>query len=506
MTYLISYLDFFLMKDLSILYLLPTALLGFLAVLAWRWRQEPTIPIVNSYSGDITLKRAQSRFTSDARGLIKEGIEKFNGPFRIITTLGSRVILPASYTKWLKDCLDLDHQALVHDQYFAAYPGMEGQRVVTDPRKILINVTKTKLNNQSGQCALFHEHITEALEEIWMDHDDWHTVDWSQHAVRFIGRMSASIFVGPELARDRKWQELILTSTMNTFMGVRSLRAWPAFLRPLVHWFLPELRNCRRQLRLARLILQPIFDRRGYGQSHSTQPDKRENFEDTIQWLEEIAAGRPYDAAAAQIAFAISAMHTTSELLKQTLLDICMHPDLIPVLRDEAQKAVEENGWTTAGVFKMQLLDSAVKETQRLKPGSLVNLERKALRDVILPNGLAIPRGTNVAVDSSMMWDPAIYPDPFSYDAYRFLRLRKSGNTAAALASTSPEHIAFGIGKPICPGRFFASNEVKIALAKILLTYDVRIPEGTTPKIMEVGFEMLSDPDAKLEVRKRNVL
>ncbi|CAG8897194.1 unnamed protein product [Penicillium egyptiacum] len=446
---------------------------------------EPTIPIVNSYSGDITLKKAQSRFMSDARGLIKEGIQKFNGPFRIITNLGSRVILPASYTEWLKNCPDLDHQALVHDQYFAAYPGMEGQRVVTDPRKILINVTKTKLNNQSSQ---------------------WHTVDWCQHAVRFIGRMSASVFVGPDLARDPKWQELILTSSMNTFMGIRSLRALPAFLRPLVHWFLPELRKCRQQIHLARLMLQPIFDRRAYGQTHSIESNKIGNFEDTIQWLEEIAAGRPYDAAAAQIAFAISAMHTTSELLKQALLDICMHPDLIPVLRDEAQKAIEESGWTTAGVFKMQLLDSAVKETQRLKPGLLVNLERKALRDVILPNGLTIPRGTNVAVDSSMMWDPAIYPDPFSYDACRFLRLRKSGNTAAALASTSPEHIAFGIGKPICPGRFFASNEVKIALAKILLTYDVRIPDGMAPKIVEMGFEMLSDPDAKLEVRKRKVL
>ncbi|KAJ5205144.1 Cytochrome P450 [Penicillium cf. griseofulvum] len=389
-------------------------------------------------------------------------------------------------------------------QYFAAYPGMEGQRIVTDPRKILINVTKTKLNNQNSQCKLFHEHLTEALEEIWTDCGDWHTVGWSQHAVRFVGRMSASVFVGPELARDPKWQELILTSTINTFMGVRSLRAWPAFLRPLVHWFLPELRKCRQQIRLARLMLQPIYDRREYGQSYSTRPDKVENFEDTIQWLEEIAAGRPYDAAAAQIAFAISAMHTTSELLKQTLLDICMHPDLIPVLRDEAQKAVEESGWTTAGVFKMQLLDSAVKETQRLKPGSLVNLERKALQDVVLPNGLTIPRGTNVAADSSVMWDPEIYPNPSSYDAYRFLRLRKSGNTAAALASTSPEHIAFGIGRPICPGRFFASNEVKIAVAKILLTYDVRIPEGMTPKIIEMGFEMLSDPDAKLEVRKRN--
>jgi cytochrome P450 len=116
---------------------------------------------------------------------------------------------------------------------------------------------------------------------------------------------------------------------------------------------------------------------------------------------------------------------------------------------------------------------------------------------------MTIPRGTNIAVDSSMMWDPAIYPDPSIYDGYRFLRLRESGNTGAALASSSPEHIAFGIGKPICPGRFFASNEVKIALAKILLTYDVRLPEGIKPKVVEMGFEMLSDLGAKLEIRKR---
>lgn len=40
---------------------------------------------------------------------------QFNGPFRIITTLGSRLILPASYIEWLKNFPDLDHQALVHD-------------------------------------------------------------------------------------------------------------------------------------------------------------------------------------------------------------------------------------------------------------------------------------------------------------------------------------------------------------------------------------------------------
>lgn len=104
------------------------------------------------------------------------------------------------------------------------------------------------------------------------------------------------------------------------------------------------------------------------------------------------------------------------------------------------------------------------------------------------------------------MWDSTIYPNPSSYDGYRFLRLRQSGNPTAALASTSPKHIAFGIGKPICPGRFFVTNEIKIALARILLDYEVRIPDGFKPKVVELGFEMLSDPQAKLDVRRRVVL
>lgn len=77
------------------------------------------------------------------------------------------------------------------------------------------------------------------------------------------------------------------------------------------------------------------------------------------------------DAAGAQLGFAIGALHTTTELLRQSLLDICAHPELIQPIRDEVKKAVNESGWTTAGLFKMQLLDSIIKETQRLKPGSL---------------------------------------------------------------------------------------------------------------------------------------
>ncbi|EFQ99625.1 ent-kaurene oxidase [Nannizzia gypsea CBS 118893] len=464
------------------------------AVILCGWSYSNTtadeIPTINLYPWDWGLKKAHQQYLLNSRSLIKEGARKFNGPFRIITALGSRVILPPTYIEWLKGCLDLDHQALVHHEYFAGYPGMEGIGMITDPRHIIIDVTKKKLNQSSLECKLMQEHIIESLEDVWGNDQDWHTVDWSQNAVKFVARMSSAIFSGSDLSRNPEWQNLIITYTINTFMSVRALRSYPSFLHPLARWLLPECRKCQAQVRQARKILHPIIQ-------------KRTGSDDTFQWLVDVAAGRPFDQAAAQLAFAVAALHTTTELLKQTLLDICMHLDLVQPIRDEVEEAVSQHGWTTAGLFKMQILDSVIKESQRLKPGMLVNLERKALRDVILPSGMKLSKGTNVAVDSSAMWDPEIYPNPAVYDGYRFLRLRQDGNGAAALVSTSQDHFAFGVGKPICPGRFFAANELKVALANILLNYDVKIAGDREPKIVEVGFEMLCDPEAKLMVKRR---
>jgi cytochrome P450 len=123
-----------------------------------------------------------------------------------------------------------------------------------------------------------------------------------------------------------------------------------------------------------------------------------------------------------------------------------------------------------------------------------------------MPNGVKLPCGTHIAVDSSQMWNPNVYENPETFDGFRFLRIRQAGgksSNAASLVSTSPEHIAFGMGKPICPGRFFAANESKIALADMLLNYEVRLQHGYEPKMVELGFEMLADPEPRVEVRRR---
>ena len=49
---------------------------------------------------------------------------QFNDPFRIITTLGSRIILSKYYTEWLKNCPELDHQALIYDLLESAFAEM----------------------------------------------------------------------------------------------------------------------------------------------------------------------------------------------------------------------------------------------------------------------------------------------------------------------------------------------------------------------------------------------
>lgn len=178
--------------------------------------------------------------------------------------------------------------------------------------------------------------------------------------------------MGPELSMDTVWQELVISHTLKLFAAVKAIRTWPAFVRPVVHWFLPEFHACREQVRQAKSMLRPILASREQKRlAAAKNGEEPPRFNDTIDWIEEEAAGRPLDAAEVQLGLAIGALHTTTELFKQSLLDISAHPELVQQIRQEVIEAVRESGWTTAGLYKMQLLDSTIKETQRMQPGSL---------------------------------------------------------------------------------------------------------------------------------------
>lgn len=132
-------------------------------------------------------------------------------------------------------------------------------------------------------------------------------------------------------------------------------------------------------------------------------------------------------------------------------------------------------------------------------------MRRLALDHVKLSDGTVIPKNSQVCVTPRRMWDGEIHKDPEKFDPYRFYNMRQEAenHTKAQLVVTTPDHLAFGHGKQACPGRFFAANEIKIVLIHLLLRYDWTIAEGRTPQIQRAGIFVMTDPQLKMMVRRR---
>lgn len=133
-------------------------------------------------------------------------------------------------------------------------------------------------------------------------------------------------------------------------------------------------------------------------------------------------------------------------------------------------------------------------------------MPRRALDDIHLSDGHEIPKGAYVMVAPPNMHNPDIYPEPLKFDGYRFLRLREAPDAENKYQSvtTSPEHTAFGHGQHACPGRFFATNEIKLLFIYLLLHYDVKVPEGQELlPYVNSGHFVNPDPRQKLAFRSR---
>jgi len=178
-----------------------------------------------------------------------------------------------------------------------------------------------------------------------------------------------------------------------------------------------------------------------------------------------------------------ASLHSTCLTLTQVFYRLVDNPDYVEPLRREVEAVVAEEGWTKAGIDKMHKIDSFIRETQRLDVQGILGVFRLALRPFTFSNGMTIPAGTLVALPQrALHTDEDIYSDPDQFDGFRFARLREQeGDVMVAThqtVSTSSDHVAFGIGRHQCPGRFLAAIEIKALLAHIVVTYDVKFEEG----------------------------
>ncbi|CCE30819.1 probable cytochrome P450 monooxygenase (lovA) [Claviceps purpurea 20.1] len=234
-----------------------------------------------------------------------------------------------------------------------------------------------------------------------------------------------------------------------------------------------------------------------------------ERFEcnDAIDWLEQTAQDKKltYDPACAQLSLSVAALHSTTDFFTQVMLDIACNPELVEPLRKEIISVLGVAGWSKHSLYQLKLMDSVLKESQRLKPIAIASMRRMTTENIKLADGTVLPKNTLTLVSAHKHWDAGSYEEPHRFDGYRFYNLRQvpGKENVSQLVSVSPDHMGFGYGLHACPGRFFASEEIKLVLCHILLKYDFRLVEGTDIEPRKFGLNMNANPAAKLAVRRR---
>jgi cytochrome P450 len=139
---------------------------------------------------------------------------------------------------------------------------------------------------------------------------------------------------------------------------------------------------------------------------------------------------------------------------------------------------------------------------------SVVAFQRTVLKPITLSDGTYLPAGTRAFVPSvAISSDASIYQNPDHFDGLRFYNLRQRSaedENKYQFTSTGKTQMHFGGGRHACPGRWFASHEIKLILTTLLSQYDLKLKEGEgRPK--NILFQSQLNPDPRAEILFKSV-
>ncbi|KAG4442146.1 hypothetical protein IFR05_002359 [Cadophora sp. M221] len=299
--------------------------------------------------------------------------------------------------------------------------------------------------------------------------------------------------------------------TRNVFLSAVKLKMLPAFLRPIGNYFIPEIKKCRCQNIRARELLQPIIQEREQEELLSGY----EKPKDAIEWLRDVVPEEEKNNytffGIGQLVIGALSIHIVSHLKTNVILNLAAYPEYVPVLREEYEDISKECGkdFTLESMAKLKRLDSFLNETLRC-PSLPVSFQRKALRPVALCDGTVVPAGTLIFTPANAIsMNNAIFPDGDTFDGLRFYNLRESSPKAKNKyqpTSISRTQLHFGAGRHACPGRWYASAEIKLIIISLLSRYDIKLKEGESrPESIKFQHRNAPDPKAQVLIRERRL-
>jgi cytochrome P450 len=198
------------------------------------------------------------------------------------------------------------------------------------------------------------------------------TTEWRETPIRnfandLIVRLSTRVFFGSELCQNEEYLDHIVTWGNLVLMVNAALRPWPLAFRKIVHMFHPLSRQIRSTRLKIRKIIAPLIAERV---ALKKQGKTSAKMSDMVGWMEDIIEEKKanVDLIDGQLFIAFAAVETTSTTLAYLILDLLDHPEAVEPLRKEIIEVLSESGWSKTSLMRLKLLDSAMKESQRLHP------------------------------------------------------------------------------------------------------------------------------------------
>ncbi|KAF5846076.1 hypothetical protein GGP41_008564 [Bipolaris sorokiniana] len=330
-------------------------------------------------------------------------------PYRMINNNGEMIVLPARFANTIRNEAGLSFAKAstqtIKDKYY-----------------------KTLLENHS------HNYLPLASEAIFaVDHALGNPTDWQETLILdsmldIIARLSSRVFLGDRLCRNEDWLKITKAYTVDMFRAAFNLTLVPLPLRSFLSIFSKECRIVVGHLRRAQELIRPVIEERRLLKEQARREGKPiPQFNDAIEWGEQECKGISYDPASLQLTLSFAAIHTTSDLLSKILLLLAREPELIEPLREEIIRVLKKDGWSKTSLYNMKLLDSTMKEAQRVLPNEQLAMHRVATKDVhIAEENITILKGQYVMVDDTHGRNLPPTEDLEKFDIYRWLRLRET--------------------------------------------------------------------------------
>ncbi|KAL8917290.1 MAG: hypothetical protein Q9172_005916 [Xanthocarpia lactea] len=502
------------LDDWSVFWAFPAFLLCLyvLSIISVRL-QGPKAPLVGLKSIFEPRLVGNFRFFKNSAAVISEGYSKAmltgssKEAFRFVRNDADMVVLPVSMVDEIKALpIEKANPTVAHaHNLLGSYTKMD----LILHSNLHFRMIQTRLTPMLGSLTgPMEDEVKFALNEQFPSSEEWTKMKPYHTILGLVARTSARVFVGLPLCRNEKWLEISTQFTEQIFVSVCFMRLFPTWTHPILSKLMPSIWKGHSYIRQSQKLLVPEILRRK--ELMATDKLDRGTHDTLLSWMIECADASesdPNHLAHLEIVISLAAIHTSQMNAVHVLYDLCAHPDCLEEIRQEIREVGGEVDWQKTSYAQLRKLDSFMKESQRFNPPSMLSYHRVMQWRHVLSDGTILPKGAHICMPvNAIQMDPEVTTDPEVFDGLRYYKQRQNPGEGHLhqFATTEKNLLNFGHGRYACPGRFFASLEIKVILVRLIMNYDFKFLDGRgRPPNLRAHEFLFPNPDGELLVRFR---